>query len=63
LVASNVFMILAWYAHLKEFSAKPWWIAALASWGIALLSTCCRCRRARMVHRDVAAAAKRSCRR
>ncbi|MEX0707278.1 MAG: DMT family protein, partial [Woeseia sp.] len=26
----------AWYAHLKEMSAKPWIIAALASWGIAL---------------------------
>jgi uncharacterized protein len=36
LVASNVFMTFAWYAHLKELSAKPWWIAALASWGIAL---------------------------
>jgi uncharacterized protein (DUF486 family) len=36
LLASNVFMTFAWYAHLKELSAKPWWIAALASWGIAL---------------------------
>jgi uncharacterized protein (DUF486 family) len=36
LVASNVFMTFAWYAHLRNFSAKPWWIAALASWGIAL---------------------------
>ena len=36
LTASNVFMTFAWYAHLKELSAKPWWIAALASWGIAL---------------------------
>ena len=36
LVASNVFMTIAWYAHLKDLSAKPWWIAALASWGIAL---------------------------
>jgi uncharacterized protein (DUF486 family) len=36
LVASNVFMTFAWYAHLKELSAKPWWIAALVSWGIAL---------------------------
>ena len=36
LAASNVFMTFAWYAHLKELSAKPWWIAALASWGIAL---------------------------
>src|SRR3954468_14190195 len=36
LVASNVFMTFAWYAHLKHLAAKPWWIAALASWGIAL---------------------------
>ena len=36
LVLSNVFMTFAWYAHLKDLSAKPWWIAALASWGIAL---------------------------
>ena len=36
LIASNVFMTFAWYAHLKELSAKPWWIAALVSWGIAL---------------------------
>jgi uncharacterized protein len=36
LVASNVFMTFAWYAHLKHLSTKPWWIAALVSWGIAL---------------------------
>jgi hypothetical protein len=36
LVLSNVFMTFAWYAHLKDMSAKPWWFAALASWGIAL---------------------------
>jgi uncharacterized protein (DUF486 family) len=36
LFASNIFMTFAWYAHLKELSSKPWWIAALASWGIAL---------------------------
>ena len=36
LVASNVFMTFAWYAHLKELSAKPWWIAVAVSWGIAL---------------------------
>jgi uncharacterized protein (DUF486 family) len=36
LIASNVFMTFAWYAHLKDLSAKPWWIAALVSWGIAL---------------------------
>jgi len=36
LTFSNVFMTFAWYAHLKELSAKPWIIAALASWGVAL---------------------------
>ena len=36
LIASNVFMTFAWYAHLKNLNAHPWWIAALASWGIAL---------------------------
>jgi uncharacterized protein (DUF486 family) len=36
LTASNVFMTFAWYAHLKELNHKPWIIAALASWGIAL---------------------------
>ena len=36
LTISNVFMTFAWYAHLKELSARPWIVAALASWGIAL---------------------------
>ena len=36
LVCSNVFMTFAWYAHLKELNNKPWIIAALVSWGIAL---------------------------
>lgn len=36
LIASNVFMTFAWYAHLKNLSAAPWWVAAFASWGIAL---------------------------
>ncbi len=35
LCLSNVFMTFAWYAHLKELSAKPWFIAALISWGVA----------------------------
>ncbi|ENY71732.1 DMT family protein [Aeromonas diversa] len=36
LLCSNVFMTFAWYAHLKNMSHKPWIIAALVSWGIAL---------------------------
>jgi uncharacterized protein (DUF486 family) len=37
LAASNLFMTFAWYGHLKHLNAKPWWIAALVSWGIAQL--------------------------
>lgn len=36
LTASNVFMTFAWYAHLKTLNHKPWLVAALVSWGIAL---------------------------
>ncbi len=37
LACSNVFMTFAWYGHLKSMSHKPWIIAALISWGIALI--------------------------
>ena len=37
LILSNVFMTFAWYAHLKELGDKPWIVAALVSWGVALL--------------------------
>jgi uncharacterized protein (DUF486 family) len=33
---SNVFMTFAWYAHLKELNHRPWFVAAIVSWGIAL---------------------------
>jgi uncharacterized protein (DUF486 family) len=36
LICSNVFMTFAWYAHLRHLSHKPWIVAALVSWGIAL---------------------------
>jgi len=36
LTLSNVFMTFAWYAHLRELSTRPWFVAALVSWGIAL---------------------------
>ena len=36
LICSNVFMTFAWYAHLRNLNQKPWVIAALVSWGIAL---------------------------
>ncbi len=36
LLLSNVFMTFAWYAHLRNLADRPWWIAVLVSWGIAL---------------------------
>ena len=36
LIVSNVFMTFAWYGHLKNLGSKPWIVAALVSWGIAL---------------------------
>ena len=36
LACSHVFMTFAWYAHLKHLSTRAWYLAALASWGIAL---------------------------
>ncbi|GLI39061.1 membrane protein [Geobacter hydrogenophilus] len=35
LALSNVFMTFAWYAHLKNLKAAPWYIAVAVSWGIA----------------------------
>ena len=36
LSVANVFMTFAWYAHLRNLSGRPWYIAAVVSWGIAL---------------------------
>jgi len=36
LLLSNVFMTFAWYAHLRNLGDRAWYVAALASWGIAL---------------------------
>ena len=36
LILSNVFMTFAWYAHLRNMSDRSWFVAAIASWGIAL---------------------------
>ncbi|HEX6083130.1 MAG TPA: DMT family protein [Thermoanaerobaculia bacterium] len=36
LIISNVFMTFAWYAHLKNLATRPWIVAALVSWGVAL---------------------------
>jgi len=40
LTGSNVFMTFAWYAHLKNLAARPWYVAALVSWGIAFFEYC-----------------------
>ena len=37
LCLSNIFMTFAWYGHLRNLSHKTWLVAALISWGIALL--------------------------
>ena len=36
LIASNVFITLAWYGHLKNLNHRAWYVAAIVSWGIAL---------------------------
>jgi uncharacterized protein (DUF486 family) len=36
LILSNVFMTFAWYGHLKNLNHRPWFVAALVSWSIAL---------------------------
>ena len=36
LTCSNVFMTFAWYAHLRDLRAKPWYVAAIVSWSMAL---------------------------
>jgi uncharacterized protein len=36
LVASNLFMTVAWYAHLRNLADRPWYVAAVVSWCIAL---------------------------
>lgn len=36
LILSNVFMTFAWYGHLKNLGDRPWYVAAISSWGIAL---------------------------
>ena len=39
LVASNIFMTIAWYGHLKQENI-PLWKAILVSWGIAFFEYC-----------------------
>ena len=35
LTCSNVFMTFAWYAHLRNLSTRPWYVAVIVSWSIA----------------------------
>ena len=39
LAASNIFMTIAWYGHLKQNNV-PLWKAILVSWGIAFFEYC-----------------------
>ncbi|HEV3191712.1 MAG TPA: DMT family protein [Polyangiaceae bacterium] len=36
LMGSNLFMTYAWYGHLRTLRSAPWYVAVLASWGVAL---------------------------
>ncbi len=40
LLLSNIFMTYAWYGHLKTLGSKPFWVAIVASWGIAFFEYC-----------------------
>jgi uncharacterized protein (DUF486 family) len=35
LVISNAFMTYAWYGHLRDLAHRPWYVAAIAAWGVA----------------------------
>ena len=56
LSASNVFMTFAWYAHLRNLNDRPWWIAALASWGITLFEYLLQVPANRIGHRELSLA-------
>ena len=58
LICSNAFMTFAWYAHLKNWSAKPWYWAAFISWGIAFFEYCFQVPANRLGHASVIAASK-----
>ena len=53
LCASNIFMTFAWYAHLRNLSQKPWYIAAFISWGIALFEYLLQVPANRIGHRSL----------
>lgn len=53
LSASNVFMTFAWYAHLRHLGHRPWVVAALISWGIALFEYLLQVPANRIGHQDM----------
>ena len=53
---SNVFMTFAWYAHLKNLSTRPWYVAAIFSWGIALFEYLLQVPANRIGHREMSLA-------
>src|SRR6267143_2855014 len=53
LTLSNVFMTCAWYAHLKNLNNRPWIVAALVSWGIALFEYLLQVPANRIGHREL----------
>ena len=63
LILSNVFMTFAWYAHLKNLSDRPWYVAALVSWGIALFEYLLQVPANRIGYTASVSASSRSCRR
>ncbi len=56
LVLSNVFMTFAWYGHLRNLAHKPWLIAALVSWGLALFEYLLQVPANRLGHRAMSVA-------
>ena len=40
LVGSNLFMIYAWYGHLRDMRTRPIVLVVLVSWSVALLEYC-----------------------
>ena len=53
LICSNVFMTFAWYAHLRNLAHRPWMVAALASWAIALFEYLIQVPANRIGHREL----------
>lgn len=49
LIASNVFMTIAWYGHLK-YKSEALWKVIFASWGIAFFEYCLQVPANRMGH-------------